>query len=92
MQMSIIDTPGFGDKLDNTDRWKLCPSLLFFFFLAPHFLTGSGQPCSCKLILDYVEEQFKSFLKEETKIQRNPKFLDPRVHAVLYFLDPTGHK
>lgn len=42
-------------------------------------------------ILDYIELQYDSILAEESRIKRNPKFLDNRVHAVLYFITPTGH-
>lgn len=44
-----------------------------------------------KLVSDYVEKQFKAFLKEESRIQRNAQFLDTRVHCILYFVNPNGH-
>ncbi|KAA8567783.1 hypothetical protein EYC84_008246 [Monilinia fructicola] len=31
------------------------------------------------------------FLAEESRIKRNPRFRDNRVHALLYFITPTGH-
>lgn len=42
-------------------------------------------------ILGYIEKQYDDVLAEECRIKRNPKFLDNRVHALLYFLPPTGH-
>ncbi|KAL3893884.1 MAG: hypothetical protein SGCHY_005587 [Lobulomycetales sp.] len=42
-------------------------------------------------ILAYIERQYDDVLAEECRIKRNPKFLDNRVHALLYFLPPTGH-
>jgi len=30
-------------------------------------------------------------LAEESRIKRNPRFRDNRVHALLYFISPTGH-
>lgn len=65
LQMNIIDTPGFGDNLDN----ELC-------------LTE---------IENYLKQQFDLVLAEETRIRRNPRFVDTRVHAMLYFIAPTGH-
>jgi len=62
--MTIIDTPGFGDRLDNSQI--------------------------CLDVLQYVEDKFRDYFNEENKIQRNPKYLDPRVHVSLYFLDPSG--
>lgn len=65
VSFSVIDTPGFGDLIDNSQSFEI--------------------------VAKYVEEQFHIFLKEESRIQRNAKFLDPRVHAVIYFIAPNGH-
>ncbi|PVU92549.1 hypothetical protein BB559_003688 [Furculomyces boomerangus] len=63
--LNVIDTPGFGDGIDNSDSFKE--------------------------IQDYLEYQFDEVLEEENRIKRNPKFRDGRVHALLYFITPTGH-
>lgn len=42
-------------------------------------------------ILGYLERQYDDILAEETRIKRNPRFRDNRVHCVLYFIQPTGH-
>lgn len=42
-------------------------------------------------IASYLEQQFDSVLAEETRIKRNPRFQDTRVHVALYFIEPTGH-
>ncbi|KNC97471.1 uncharacterized protein SPPG_07388 [Spizellomyces punctatus DAOM BR117] len=42
-------------------------------------------------ILAYIERQYDDILAEESRIKRNPKFQDNRVHALLYFITPTGH-
>ncbi|KAJ9085434.1 Cell division control protein 11 [Entomophthora muscae] len=65
VSLSIIDTPGFGESIDN-------------------------QKCFDK-ILNYVEMQYDNILAEETRIKRNPRFQDNRIHALLYFITPTGH-
>lgn len=39
----------------------------------------------------YLEQQFDIVLAEETRIRRNPRFEDTRVHIALYFIEPTGH-
>lgn len=36
-----------------------------------------------------MQDQFRAYLAEESRVKRNPKFLDPRVHVVLYFIPPT---
>ncbi|KAJ3051334.1 hypothetical protein HK097_007665 [Rhizophlyctis rosea] len=42
-------------------------------------------------IVEYVEKQYDIVLAEESRIKRNPKYQDNRVHALLYFIAPTGH-
>lgn len=63
--LTVIDTPGFGDNLNN----KIC-------------ITE---------ICNFLEHQFDYVLAEETKVRRNPRFEDTRVHVCLYFIEPTGH-
>ncbi|CAN3356448.1 septation protein 7 [Diutina catenulata] len=63
--LNIIDTPGFGENLNN----ELC------------FVE----------IENYLKQQFDLVLAEETRIKRNPRFVDTRVHVLLYFITPTGH-
>ncbi|SGZ48537.1 CIC11C00000000829 [Sungouiella intermedia] len=65
LQLNIIDTPGFGDNLNN----ELC----------------------LNEIENYLKQQFDLVLAEETRIRRNPRFVDTRVHVLLYFITPTGH-
>jgi len=43
-------------------------------------------------LVDYIEEQFQQFLHAETRINRLGQTTeDNRVHALLYFISPTGH-
>lgn len=42
-------------------------------------------------IVGYLERQYDDILSEESRIKRNPRFRDNRVHALLYFITPTGH-
>lgn len=39
----------------------------------------------------YVRQQFDHYLDEETRIKRNPRFQDTRLHALLYFIAPIRH-
>ncbi|RKP15155.1 Septin-domain-containing protein [Piptocephalis cylindrospora] len=63
--LTVVDTPGFGDSIDNSSAFKE--------------------------VLGYVEKHYDDVLAEESRIKRNPKFKDNRVHALLYFITPTGH-
>ncbi|KAL5495321.1 CDC11 [Sanghuangporus weigelae] len=63
--LTIVDTPGFGDNIDNEFAFQE--------------------------IVGYLERQYDDILAEESRIRRNPRFRDNRVHALLYFIPPTGH-
>lgn len=65
VSLTIVDTPGFGDQIDNEASF--------------------GE------IVGYLERQYDNILAEESRIKRNPRFRDNRVHALLYFITPTGH-
>ena len=64
LRLNIIDTPGFGDFLNNEDAW------------VP--------------IQQTIEARFDSYLEQENRVNR-AKIVDNRVHALLYFIQPTGH-
>ena len=51
----------------------------------------ASTPTSVETVLNYVQDQFRAFLAEESRVKRSAKFLDPRVHVILYFIAPTGH-
>lgn len=65
LTLKFIESPGFGDALDNSRCFEK--------------------------ISQYVEQQFDDVLAEESRIRRNPRFSDNRVHALVYFIVPTGH-
>ncbi|AGO11047.1 AaceriAFR436Cp [[Ashbya] aceris (nom. inval.)] len=65
IQLTIIDTPGFGDSLDNSPSFNM--------------------------ISDYIRHQYDEILLEESRVRRNPRFKDGRVHCCLYLINPTGH-
>lgn len=63
-RMNIIDTPGFGDNVNNNKAWQT--------------------------VIDFIDDQHESYMHQEQQPFRKTKF-DLRVHAVLYFIRPTGH-
>lgn len=65
IQLNIIDTPGFGDSLDNSQSFNV--------------------------ISDYIRHQYDEILLEESRVRRNPRFKDGRVHCCIYLINPTGH-
>ncbi|KAJ6627194.1 septin [Mycena sp. CBHHK59/15] len=71
--LTIVDTPGFGDNINN----ELAQVVSLFSMFQE--------------IMGYLERQYDDILSEESRIKRNPRFRDNRVHALLYFIPPTGH-
>ncbi|XP_015274895.1 PREDICTED: septin-12 [Gekko japonicus] len=65
MKLTVTDTPGFGDLINNQNCWEP--------------------------ILEYINDQYERYLREETLINRKRKIPDTRVHACVYFVPPTGH-
>ncbi|KAJ2908541.1 Cell division control protein 11 [Coemansia aciculifera] len=65
ISLTVIDTPGFGDGLDNTSCFKQ--------------------------LQDYIEAQFDEVLVEESRVKRNRRYRDHRIHVLVYFIAPTGH-
>ncbi|POW08429.1 hypothetical protein PSTT_07495, partial [Puccinia striiformis] len=65
VRLTVCDTAGFGDNIDNEFAFST--------------------------ISDYLEKQCHDILGEESRIKRNARLEDNRVHALLYFIPPTGH-
>lgn len=60
--------------------------------ISPHLKCSLIQSFySFQEIVGYLETQYDDILAEESRIKRNPRFRDNRVHALLYFISPTGH-
>lgn len=64
VKLTVIDTPGFGDYVNNRDSWSP--------------------------IIDFVDDQHETYMRQEQQPQRAEKS-DLRVHACLFFIRPTGH-
>lgn len=64
LKLTVVDTPGFGDFVNNDGSWKP--------------------------IVENIESRFDSYLEQENRVNRQ-KIVDNRVHACLYFIQPTGH-
>lgn len=74
------------------DEEKEEDETILFNLVSAH---GIGENLDDSLCFDeitmYLEQQFDIVLAEETRIRRNPRFEDTRVHIALYFIEPTGH-
>lgn len=63
-RITLIDTPGFGDTLDDREIQET--------------------------ICNFIKAQLDMFISEESKIRRNRKYEDTRVHCLLYFIPSTS--
>ena len=63
-KLTVIDTPGFGDFINNDESWDP--------------------------IVKNIEQRFDAYLEAENKVNRM-NVVDNRIHAVVYFIQPTGH-
>ncbi|MCJ1387001.1 hypothetical protein MMC17_010130 [Xylographa soralifera] len=64
LRLTVVDTPGFGDFVNNDDSWRP--------------------------IVENIEQRFDAYLDAENKVNRM-NIVDNRVHACVYFIQPTGH-
>ncbi|PRT52484.1 Cell division control protein 3 [Wickerhamiella sorbophila] len=64
LRLTVIDTPGFGDYVNNSNSWKP--------------------------IIDEIDGRYDQYLEAENSVNRS-RIPDNRVHACLYFIEPTGH-
>ncbi|XP_042899380.1 septin-1 isoform X2 [Parasteatoda tepidariorum] len=64
LRLTVVDTPGFGDAINNNDSFKS--------------------------IIQYIDDQFERFLRDESGLNRR-NINDSRVHCCFYFISPYGH-
>ncbi|KAJ3902230.1 septin [Lentinula edodes] len=101
INLTIVDTPGFGDNVNNDLaqtaflHHECCNRICAFFILLPLLRMILTRDVllnfSFQEIVNYLERQYDDILAEQSRIKRNPRFRDNRVHCLLYFIPPTGH-
>ena len=64
LRLTVVDTPGFGDFVNNDDSWRP--------------------------IVENIEQRYDAYLEAENKVNRT-NIIDNRIHACVYFIQPTGH-
>lgn len=67
LRLNVIDTPGFGDGVNNLDSWKV--------------------------IMEEIDRRFDEYFESEEALGVGARGTqnDPRVHACLFFIEPSGH-
>jgi len=57
----------------------------------PGFASHINNKDCYKPILEYIDGRFGDYMDGEEKVNREKVLSDARVHAILYFIPPTGH-
>lgn len=57
----------------------------------PNFANLINCDDNFKIIVDFIRHQFDEVLLEESRVKRNPRFKDGRIHVLIYMINPTGH-
>jgi septin 3/9/12 len=78
LRLNIVDTPGYGDQINN-DRWYSRYSEILTDFI-------SWDP-----IVKYIKDQHSAYLRKELTAQRDRYIQDTRIHCCLFFIQPSGH-
>lgn len=56
----------------------------------PGFGDGIDNSNSFSAILEYIDEQYERFLRDESGLNRR-NIVDNRIHCCFYFISPFGH-
>ncbi|KAK9478062.1 Septin-domain-containing protein [Lipomyces japonicus] len=65
LNLNIVDTPGYGDQVNNERCWEP--------------------------IVKHIKDQHSAYLRKELTAQREKIIFDTRIHATLFFIQPSGH-
>lgn len=57
----------------------------------PNFANAINCDDDFKIVVDFVRHQYDEVLLEESRVKRNPRFKDGRIHVLLYLVNATGH-
>lgn len=84
LRLNIVDTPGYGDQVNN-EGWCV-PISVYHQFPQLTICTYSWDP-----IIKYIKDQHSAYLRKELTAMRDRYIQDTRIHCCLYFINPTGH-
>ena len=85
MRLNIVDTPGYGDMVNN-ENWYVLRVFRFGFYMLRSTFIFSWDP-----IIKYIKDQHSAYLRKELTAVRDRYIQDTRIHCCLFFINPTGH-
>ena len=85
LRLNIVDTPGYGDMVNN-ENWYVLRVFRFGFYMLKSTFIFSWDP-----IIKYIKDQHSAYLRKELTAMRDRHIQDTRIHCCLFFINPTGH-
>ena len=85
LRLNIVDTPGYGDMVNN-ENWYVLRVFRFGFYMLRSTFIFSWDP-----IIKYIKDQHSAYLRKELTAVRDRYIQDTRIHCCLFFINPTGH-
>ncbi|KAM9891217.1 hypothetical protein OXX79_010886 [Metschnikowia pulcherrima] len=74
-------------ELEDNDGHKISLNIID----TPNFANGLDCSDDFKVVVDFIRHQYDEVLLEESRVKRNPRFKDGRIHVLLYLINATGH-
>lgn len=74
-------------ELEDNDGHKISLNIID----TPNFANGINCDEDFKIVVDFIRHQYDEVLLEESRVKRNPRFKDGRIHALVYLINATGH-
>lgn len=57
----------------------------------PNFANGLNCDDDFRVVVDFIRHQYDEVLLEESRVKRNSRFKDGRIHVLMYMINATGH-
>lgn len=74
-------------ELEDNDGHKISLNIID----TPNFANAVNCDDDFKIIVDFIRHQYDEVLLEESRVKRNPRFKDGRIHVMIYLVNATGH-
>lgn len=86
LKLNIIDTPGYGDNVNNEGCWDPIIKYVGHSTAYKHFHGTYTHVQSTQ-----IKDQHSAYLRKELTAMRDRFIPDTRIHCCLFFINPTGH-
>lgn len=74
-------------ELEDNDGHKISLNIID----TPNFANAINCDDDFKIVVDFIRHQYDEVLLEESRVKRNPRFKDGRIHVMIYMINATGH-